>query len=238
MRKVPAFTLVELLVVLSIISLLIALLLPALASARSAARRAQELSQLKQLGLAMFTYASDSKDYLPAVPENHRYDQRFTWGNVGASGGSYQAHRIHDKLVPHYLGESAYDELLICPFVPPEEVWPNQLPEGTTLTSSNWNTSPAYAESVWYYRGWTKWSGPTAVGGNPNSRPLQAHTIPVDPDADMQASRSILAENRIYWSASARGHHPDGGTRLDNDGSAYFKPFTIGGSEADWVFRR
>ncbi|MHB1155447.1 MAG: prepilin-type N-terminal cleavage/methylation domain-containing protein [Phycisphaerales bacterium] len=53
----PAFTLVELLVVVSIIALLIAILLPALNKARDSARQLQCLSNLKQWGMADLMYA-------------------------------------------------------------------------------------------------------------------------------------------------------------------------------------
>jgi len=50
-QKSPAFTLVELLVVITIIGILIALLLPAVQAAREAARQAQCKNNLKQLAL-------------------------------------------------------------------------------------------------------------------------------------------------------------------------------------------
>lgn len=84
-----AFTLIELLVVISIISLLISIMLPALGAARDAANAMVCLNSQRQIGLSMFNYAADSKDYLvpartrsdynslPAAPNNS--DGKFMW---------------------------------------------------------------------------------------------------------------------------------------------------------------
>ena len=67
-RAWSAFTLIELLVVIAIIAILAALLLPALAAAREKARRTVCLNNLKQMGIAFESYASDYTGYFPTWP--------------------------------------------------------------------------------------------------------------------------------------------------------------------------
>ncbi|MBA7663365.1 hypothetical protein ES703_71405 [subsurface metagenome] len=66
-RKIKAFTLVELLVVISIIALLLAVLMPALGKAREQARRIMCANNLRTIGLGDIMYAQESDDWhLPA----------------------------------------------------------------------------------------------------------------------------------------------------------------------------
>jgi len=63
----PAFTLVELLVVMGIIGLLAALLLPVLGRSQEAARATACISNLHQIGLALQIYVDGNDNHLPVM---------------------------------------------------------------------------------------------------------------------------------------------------------------------------
>lgn len=68
-RVLAGFTLVELLVVMALIAVLVSLLFPALASARQAGRKVACLSNLRQIGIAVHTYADDYGGTIPYGPK-------------------------------------------------------------------------------------------------------------------------------------------------------------------------
>ena len=75
MRK--GFTLIELLVVISIIALLIAILLPALSRAKESSSRTVCGSNLRQIGIGHYTYATERKDVVPLGHVDSKIDSNY-----------------------------------------------------------------------------------------------------------------------------------------------------------------
>jgi prepilin-type N-terminal cleavage/methylation domain-containing protein/prepilin-type processing-associated H-X9-DG protein len=130
LRRTTAFTLIELLVVISIISLLISILLPALASARNAARDMACLSNLRQVGISIFTYAEGNRSYV------------VTFRMTGLSGDWYWFNILSDNgylKAPSNSAGSAF----FCP-------------QGILKYNSSWFTDPtsqkAESAAQYFYR--------------------------------------------------------------------------------------
>ena len=104
--------------VISIIALLIGILLPALGSARATARQSACLSNIRQLGIALHTYATDNKDAFP--PSNQTVDPRagtssnnqIDWFDLGRIG-----YYLPEELVIGTGGpsDSFGGSILVCP---------------------------------------------------------------------------------------------------------------------------
>jgi len=83
MRRLRAFTLIELLVVIAIIAILAAILFPVFAQAKEAAKDTSNLSNTKQIGLAILMYGADYDDFFPLAqryePSNAALFGLSTW---------------------------------------------------------------------------------------------------------------------------------------------------------------
>jgi len=116
-QKTPAFTLVELLVVMSIIALLMGILLPYLGQAREQSRRAACMANLHSIGQSLYIYANDNNDKLIPGDCNIGWD---VWGwrtdGIEIQEGIYQqvnlGYLITSGLLPI---PSDNDHVFFCP---------------------------------------------------------------------------------------------------------------------------
>ncbi len=159
----PAFTLVEVLVVLAIVGMAAAVLLPAVQAAREASRRAQCASRLRQVGLALAQYES-LRGVFPAA-----FTRR-------------PNHNVLTFLLPHLEQQAVYDRfdlasdwsaaanraarevdlaVFVCPTAPGGRRYVSDFAAGTLITASVWNPLVA-AGLIRQRRDWTNLFSATA----------------------------------------------------------------------------
>ncbi|MBI4027545.1 MAG: prepilin-type N-terminal cleavage/methylation domain-containing protein [Verrucomicrobia bacterium] len=111
----PAFTLVELLVVVAIIALLAAMLLPALKNAREAAKKTGCVHNLKQIGQLIHLYANDNNGQAPTgvLEYGYRGGNRL---NTVYNGASMPMMKLNlGVLCWDYIPRSNAAKVLFCP---------------------------------------------------------------------------------------------------------------------------
>lgn len=141
----PAFTLVELLVVIAIILLLLTLLLPALRAARETANRIVCASNVSQIGVALHAYAMDNQGVFPSFWE---------YPAPGIAGASHRGGNAHWEIMgqpvqapnPRLLNPYTQDNWKVhsCPSEHgPNAGYPNDWPPPW---NGPWGDDPTLAE--------------------------------------------------------------------------------------------
>ena len=110
LKTLHYFTIVELLVVIAIISILAGLIFPVLGKAKEKARKSACISNLRQLGISVNSYAGNNSDYLPmsirvgAGPDDPRSINNML---EAQSGKVFECPADSEK---NYEGQTFYDK--------------------------------------------------------------------------------------------------------------------------------
>jgi prepilin-type N-terminal cleavage/methylation domain-containing protein/prepilin-type processing-associated H-X9-DG protein len=113
--KGGGFTLLELLVVIAIIALLAALLFPVFARAKQQAKTTTTISNLAQLGKAMFLYTADHDDVWPMMSEG--------WPGLGVTGGWM----VYDEYLGDDSGKFRPEQGSLYPYVRNDRVYASEM---------------------------------------------------------------------------------------------------------------
>ncbi|GIV06298.1 MAG: hypothetical protein KatS3mg016_1873 [Fimbriimonadales bacterium] len=162
-QKQPyGFTLIELLVVIAIIAILAAILFPVFAQARESARLTQCASNMRQIGLALLSYATDYDEGLPP-----RRETLLVAPNPDPCREGYQENvcRSWKHLVLPYIKNA---DVFSCPTNPlarsldTTSADPQDAP-GAAVCPANQRIQPFFRRGYFYYHAFFKSSFPAGT---------------------------------------------------------------------------
>jgi prepilin-type N-terminal cleavage/methylation domain-containing protein len=222
-QEISGFTLVELLVVIAIIAILAAMLLPALSQAKAKAVRIQCTSNLKQWGVAVTMYVSDSQNFFPdltGVAGAGAHD--LAWMPLAFNTGFYPAY-LYRNTPGTVNNQRTLNDVLYCP----DDQWhryEEQQP-GYAGNLIGYNYLPGRADS-----------DAASLGGTYNSAGLGAwctrkrfngpyRRAPVMVDRLQQLNSSWQSSGVNLSVHRLRGNVPAGGNFLYEDGHVEWKRF-------------
>jgi prepilin-type N-terminal cleavage/methylation domain-containing protein len=178
----PAFTLVELLVVIAIIGVLVGLLLPAVQAARESARRSACTSRLKQVALAALTRENSRRSLPPSshAPEMAVLNPQWYWAWFSWACWTLpymEEQSLYDRMIAQIRPPSQYPEpwASFCSTQVPTLLCPSDgAPSIRARGHTNYRMCRGDIVSAWH---WNHRRGAAVNGWGTGNRPLKMSEI-------------------------------------------------------------